>query len=391
MSLDEHQNAAFSAASDAAYAAKRLVIKVGSAILCEPASDEGAAVRAAWLSSLAGDIASLRENGCEVVVVTSGAIALGRRRLGLSGALRLDEKQAASAAGQAALAQAWQTAFAPHDIAIAQILLTLDDTEGRRRYLNARATLRTLLDLKALPLVNENDTIATSEIRYGDNDRLAAHVAQIIESDLLIILSDIDGLYTADPRKDKTAERLAVVDVVTPEIERMAGGVNKDAGVGSGGMASKIAAAKIAGGAGCGTIIAPGLLDHPLKAVLDGGAATLIRATTTHDGARRQWIAGRLKASGRIVIDDGAAKALQSGASLLPAGVKEVTGSFARGDAIEIVTTGGEVIGQGLSAYDAGDARKVAGAKSDQIETLLGYRRRPALVEKDDLVLRSER
>ncbi len=391
MSSDEHRNAARSAASDAARAAKRLVVKVGSAILCAPAKEGGGAVREAWLASLAEDIAGLRDNGCEVVVVTSGAIALGRRRLGLSGALRLDEKQAASAAGQAALAQAWQTAFAPHDIAIAQILLTLDDTESRRRYLNARATFRTLLDLGALPLVNENDTIATSEIRYGDNDRLAAHAAQLVESDLLIILSDIDGLYTADPRKDSSAEHIAVVDAITPEIEAMAGGVNRDAGVGSGGMASKVAAAKIAGGAGCDTIIAPGLGDHPLKAMLDGGASTLFRASISHEGARRQWIAGRLKPSGRIVIDPGAAKALQSGASLLPAGVKEITGAFSRGDAVEIVTVDGQVIGQGLSTYDAGDARKVAGVKSDRIETLLGYRRRPALVEKDDLILTSER
>ncbi|WP_375204354.1 glutamate 5-kinase [Hyphococcus sp.] len=391
MSSDEHRNAAHSAASDAARAAKRLVIKVGSAILCGPTDESGGAVREAWLASLAQDIVGLRKSGCEVVVVTSGAIALGRRRLGLSGALRLDEKQAASAAGQAALAQAWQEAFAPHEVAIAQILITLEDTESRRRYLNARATFRTLLGLGALPLVNENDTIATSEIRYGDNDRLAAHAAQLVESDVLIILSDIDGLYTADPRRDSAAEHIAVVDAITPEIERMAGGVNRDAGVGSGGMASKIAAAKIAGGAGCDTIIAPGLGDHPLKAMLDGGAATLFRASTTHDGARRQWIAGRLKPAGRIVIDDGAAKALQSGASLLPAGVKEITGAFSRGDAIEIVTADGRILGQGLSTYDAIDARAVAGAKSDRIEALLGYRRRPALIEKDDLILRSER
>ncbi len=391
MSSDEHQNAAQSAASDAARAAKRLVIKVGSAILCGPTDEGGGAVREAWLASLAQDIAGLRKSGREVVVVTSGAIALGRRRLGLSGALRLDEKQAASAAGQAALAQAWQEAFAPHEVAIAQILITLEDTESRRRYLNARATFRTLLGLGALPLVNENDTIATSEIRYGDNDRLAAHAAQLVESDVLIILSDIDGLYTADPRKESTAEHIAVVDAITPEIERMAGGVNRDAGVGSGGMASKIAAAKIAGGAGCDTIIAPGLGDNPLKAMLDGGAATLFRASMTHDGARRQWIAGRLKPAGRITIDDGAAKALHSGASLLPAGVIDVTGAFSRGDAIEILTADGRILGQGLSTYDAIDARAVAGAKSDKIEALLGYRRRPALIEKDDLILRSER
>lgn len=385
MSSPLNRNAAQDAAAEAARAAKRLVVKVGSAILCGEAG-----VREPWLAALAADIADLRAAGAEIVVVTSGAIAIGRKRLGLSGALRLDEKQAASAAGQAALAQAWQTAFAPHDIAIAQILLTLEDTESRRRYLNARATFRTLLDLGAMPLVNENDTIATSEIRYGDNDRLAAHAAQLVESDLLIILSDIDGLYTADPRKDASAKHIPLVEAVTPAIERMAGGVNESAGVGSGGMASKIAAAKIAGSAGCATIIAPGTVDHPLKAVLGGGAATLFRAATTREGARRQWIAGRLKPAGRIIIDEGAAKALQGGASLLPAGVKDVEGAFARGDAVEIVASGGRVIGQGLIAYDAGEARKIAGAKSDRIEALLGYRRRPAMVEKDDLILRSD-
>ncbi len=255
----EHQNEAPGAAGMAARAAKRLVVKVGSAILC----GEDGAVRTAWLMALADDIAGMRKQGSDVVVVTSGAIALGRKRLGLTGMLRLDEKQAASAAGQAALAQAWQVAFDPHDITIAQILLTLDDTENRRRYLNARATFRTLLDLGALPLVNENDTITTSEIRYGDNDRLAAHAAQLVESDLLIMLSDIDGLYTADPRKEATATHIPYVSAITPEIERTAGGSNVLAGVGSGGMSSKIAAAKIAGNSGCAAIIAPGMDDHP--------------------------------------------------------------------------------------------------------------------------------
>ena len=386
MSSGTDTRAAQSAASTAAHAAKRLVVKVGSAILC----GHDGAVRTDWLASLADDIVALRKTGCEVVVVTSGAIALGRMRLGLSGALRLDEKQAASAAGQAALAQAWQTALTPHNVSIAQILLTLDDTESRRRYLNARATFRTLLDLGALPLVNENDTIATTEIRYGDNDRLAAHVAQLVESDLLIILSDIDGLYTADPRKDASAAHISVVEAITAEIERAAGGANAAAGVGSGGMASKVAAANIAGAAGCATVIAPGMVDHPLRAMLEGGAATLFRPSTTPERARRQWIAGRLKPAGRIVIDAGAAKALAGGASLLPAGVTDVAGDFARGDAVEIAAANGQVLGQGLSAYDAADIRKIAGSKSDRIEAILGYRRRPAVVEKDDLVLRAE-
>ncbi len=379
-------NAAASAASLAARTAKRLVIKVGTAILC---GDSGG-VRDEWLAALAKDIVSIRAAGCDVVIVTSGAIALGRKRLRLSGALRLDEKQAASAAGQAALVQAWQAAFAPHNVCVAQILLTLDDTENRRRYLNARATFRTLLDLGALPLVNENDTVATSEIRYGDNDRLAAHVAQLIEGDVLVILSDIDGLYTTDPRTQPSAAHVPVVDAVTPEIERMAGGVNHGAGVGSGGMASKIAAAKIAGDAGCATIIAPGTGKHPLRAIFESGAATLFKPSMSASRARRLWIAGRLKPLGRILIDEGAAKALRNGASLLPAGVKEVRGEFARGDAVEIAEGDGRVIAQGLSAFDSVDACKIAGVRSEQIEALLGYRRRPAIVEKDDLVLKGE-
>lgn len=373
-------------AAAAARAAKRLVIKVGSAILC----GEGGAVRTGWLAALAEDIAALRAKDIEVAVVTSGAIALGRQKLGLAGSLRLDEKQAASAAGQAALAQAWQSAFTSHEINIAQILLTLDDTEGRRRYLNARATMRTLLDLGALPLINENDTIATSEIRYGDNDRLAAHAAQLIEADMLVILSDVDGLYTADPRRDASAKHISVVEAIMPEVEAAAAGPNREAGVGSGGMASKIAAAKIACGAGCATVIAPGLIDHPLQAVLEGGAATLLRPSNTRERARRQWIAGRLKAAGSITVDEGAAAALAKGASLLPAGVTNVSGEFARGDAIEIVDPAGVVIAKGLSTFDAVDVRKLAGRRSDEIESVLGYKRRPAVVEKDDLILKAE-
>lgn len=371
-------------AQSAISAARRLVIKVGSAILCDP--DGG--VREEWLSSLAADVSGLREAGCEVVIVTSGAIALGRRRLGLSGNLRLDEKQAASAAGQAALSQAWQAAFAPFGVNIAQILLTLDDTEDRRRYLNARTTFRTLLDFAALPLVNENDTIATSEIRYGDNDRLAAHAAQIVEADLLVILSDIDGLYTADPRQDASARHIPIVETITPEIERSAGGVNRSAGVGSGGMASKIAAAKIAGAAGCATIIAPGDISNSLDEILTGGPATLFLAADTRERARRKWIGGRIKSAGKISIDDGAVSALAGGASLLPAGVTAVSGAFSRGDVVDIIAGDGRVICRGLSAYDSGDVVKIAGRKSDEIETILGYRRRPAVVEKDDMAVR---
>jgi glutamate 5-kinase len=367
-------------------AAKRIVVKVGSAILC---ADDGA-VRTSWLASLAEDIAALRGDGCEVVVVTSGAIALGRKRLGLERVLRLDEKQAASAAGQAALAQAWQRAFDPHDTHIAQLLLTLDDTENRRRYLNARATFRTLLDFKALPMVNENDTVATSEIRYGDNDRLAAHAAQIVESDVLVILSDVDGLYTADPRKDPDATHIPIVEAITAEIEQSAAGPNKALGIGSGGMASKVAAAKIAGANGCATIIAAGGLVNPIAAIRDGAAATLLRATGNPARARRQWIGGRIKPAGSITIDAGAAAALARGASLLPAGVIAVAGDFSRGDAVTIIAPDDKVLGQGLSAYFSYEIKKIAGRRSEELEQILGYRRRPAVVEKNDLVLRTE-
>ena len=367
-------------------AARRLVVKVGSAILC---GDDGA-VRASWLASLADDIAGLRRGGCEVIVVTSGAIALGRRRLGLQGvSLKLEEKQAASAAGQLALAEAWGAAFAAHDVHVGQILLTLDDTENRRRYLNARAAMRALLALGALPLVNENDTVATAEIRYGDNDRLAAHAAQIVGADVMVILSDVDGLYTADPRRDPSAEHVPLVETITPAIEASAKGPNLSAGVGAGGMESKVAAAKIAGGNGCAAVIAPGDGANPLSAVLEGGRATLFAPSKTREGARRQWIAGRLKPAGTITIDDGAAKALAAGKSLLPAGVVNVEGDFARGDAVAVKGSGGDILAQGLSAYHADEIRKIAGCKSEEIEGILGFRRRPAVIEKNDLVLRS--
>ncbi len=371
-------------ARSALAAARRLVVKVGSAILC----DDKGGVREAWLSALAAEVAALRKDGREIIVVTSGAIALGRKRLGLAGALRLDEKQAASAAGQAALVGAWQRAFDPHRVNVAQILLTLEDTENRRRYLNARATFSTLLDLGALPLVNENDTIATAEIRYGDNDRLAAHAAQIVGADLLVILSDIDGVYDRDPRRDEHAKHLPLIKQVTAEVERAAAGPNAAAGVGSGGMASKIAAAKIAGASGCATLIAEGVGEFPLRAIAEGKRASLILPQQTRERARRNWIAGRLKPLGEIIIDNGAAKALLGGASLLPAGVTRVSGDFQRGDAVTISGPDGAALAQGLSAFSAIEIAAIAGKKSDEIEPILGYRRRPAVVEKNDLVLR---
>lgn len=373
-----------SSAREALGVARRLIVKVGSAIL----TDEHGAVRDEWLSSLCADLAALRGEKRDIVVVTSGAIALGRRRLGLKGALRLDEKQAASAAGQTLLAAAWQRAFDPHGIAVAQILLTLDDTENRRRYLNARATFSTLLDVGALPLVNENDTIATAEIRYGDNDRLAAHAAQIVGADLLVILSDVDGVYDRDPRRDASARHLPLIEKITGDIERAAMGPNAAAGVGSGGMASKIAAAKIAGASGCATIIAAGQAENPLALIGSGARATLILPQQTRESARRRWIAGRLKSRGEIVIDAGAAAAILGGASLLPAGVIRVAGDFQRGDAVTITGVGGDALAQGLSAFNAIEIAAIAGRKSEEIEAILGYRRRPAIIEKNDLVLR---
>lgn len=357
-------------------------MKVGSAILVD-----GECVREAFLGSLAADIAALRARGVEATVVTSGAIALGRGRLGLKGSLRLEEKQAASAAGQAALVQAWQRAFDAHGVIVAQLLLTLDDTENRRRYLNARATFATLHELGALPLVNENDTIATAEIRYGDNDRLAAHAAHIAGADLLVILSDIDGVYSADPRADPSAQRLALIERITPDVERAAAGPNAAAGVGSGGMASKVAAAKIAGLAGVATVIASGAIEHPLRRIAEGGAATLILASASGESARRQWIAGRLKPVGRIVIDAGAARALTAGSSLLPAGVRAVHGDFRRGDAVTVADDEGRILGQGLAAFDADEVLLIAGKRSEDIEAIIGYRRRPAVIERNDLVL----
>ncbi len=368
-------------------ASEKLVVKVGSSLLC----GETGALRDAWLATLAADIDALRKKGGQVIVVSSGAVAIGRARLGLEGALRLEEKQAASAAGQAALIGAWQAAFDPFGTQTAQVLLTLDDTEHRRRYLNARAALSALLELGALPVINENDTVATSEIRYGDNDRLAAHAAQLLRADTLVILSDVEGLFSADPRRSANAAHIDFVEEVTPEIERMAEGENRIAGVGSGGMASKLAAAKIAARAGCATIIAPGVADHPLEALMQGGRSTLVAAARNVEGARRQWIFGKLKAAGVITIDAGAAKALRGGASLLPAGVVNVEGDFARGDTVSIRSADGALLGQGLCAYDSTDMRKIAGVRSERIEEILGYRRRPAIVEKDELVLSVEK
>lgn len=360
--------------------AKRIVIKIGSSLIAEPAG----AVRALWLVTLAADIAALAKAGTQVVVVTSGAVALGRGALGASEAL--EEKQAAAACGQPLLMAAWNQAFSAHHVACAQILLTAEDSGHRRRYLNARNTLEVLLAHGVIPVVNENDTVATHELKIGDNDRLSARVAEMASADCLVLFSDIDGLYTADPRSDKNATFIPEVKGgITPEIEAYAGGVGS--GVGTGGMVTKLQAAKIALAAGCHMAIARGNVEHPLKALADGGRATWFIASENPMSARKRWIGGGLHSAGKVVVDSGAAEALKGGKSLLPAGVKGVEGEFERGDAVLIVEANGRTIGKGLTAYSAADARRIAGRKSQESEEILGFKGRVALIHRDDMVL----
>ncbi len=363
--------------------ARRIVVKIGSSLLVDGASGR---LNRAWLESLAADVAGLRRRGQEVVLVSSGAIALGRRHLGLPpGRLRLEESQAAAAVGQIRLAHAWKEVLEAHGIAVAQVLLTFGDTEQRRRYLNARSTLNTLLALGAVPVINENDTVATAEIRYGDNDRLAARVAQMLGADCSVLLSDVDGLYTADPAQDPGASLLEEVGEITAAILAMAGGPGSD--VGSGGMATKLEAARIAVAAGCHLCIASGRVMHPLAAIESGGRCTWFVAHEKPAAVRKQWIAGTLKAAGELVIDAGAAAALGRGKSLLPAGVVAVSGRFDRGDAVRVVDADGHELARGLSAYSSEEARRILGRKSSELPGLLGYRGRDELVHRDDLVL----
>ncbi len=363
--------------------ARRVVIKIGSALLVEQATGR---LNRAWMETLASDIARLRARGQEVLLVSSGAIALGRRHLGLEpGKLKLDESQAAAAVGQIRLAHAWKEVLDQHDLTVAQILLTFGDTEERRRYLNGRNTLATLLKLGAIPLINENDTVATAEIRYGDNDRLAARVAQMISADCLVLLSDVDGLYTADPTKDKSAVFIPEIRGITPEIEKMAGGASSS--VGSGGMATKIAAAKIAIGAGCHMCVAIGHELHPLKRIENGARCSWFYPATNPVTVRKQWIAGSLKPAGELHVDEGAAAALKRGKSLLPAGVTRVKGKFERGDALLVRDVEGNEIARGLSAYSSDEAAQLCGRKSNEIEGLLGFRGRDEMIHRDDLVV----
>ena len=364
-------------------ASRRLIVKIGSALLV---SEPSGRLRRRWMEALCEDVAALRAAGTEVVIVSSGAVAVGRNELGLGRrALKLEEKQAAAAAGQIRLAHAYQEALAPHRIKVAQVLLTPGDTEERRRHLNARGTVEALLRFGAVPVINENDTVATEEIRFGDNDRLAARVAQMISADVLVLLSDIDGLYSADPDRDPDAVFIPEVTEITPAIESMAG--DAAPGYASGGMVTKIAAAKIATRAGCAVVIADGKKTHSLAAVGARGRCTWFRPSASPITARKRWIAGAVKPAGTITVDDGAAGALAGGKSLLPAGVTGVDGAFERGDAVIIRTRDGRRIGSGLIAYSAADARLIVGHKTREIEALLGYRGRSEMIHRDDLVL----
>ncbi len=369
---------------------KRVVIKIGSALLVD---DGRGVLRDDWLSALCRDIAWMRKNGTEVLIVSSGSIAAGRRQLGLAGqALKLEEKQAAAATGQITLAHAYQRHLGNQGVIASQILLTPADTEERRRHLNARATILQLLNLGAVPVINENDTVATAEIRYGDNDRLAARVASMVSADALILLSDIDGLYTANPNRDNTARHIPHVPRITAEIEAMAGDVTLSAeqgGISTGGMVTKLEAAKIALAGGCAMAIAKGQGLNPLQAIHEGAPCTWFTTDIKPLAARKQWIAGTLKPMGTITIDDGAAAALTRGKSLLPAGVTSVKGGFQRGDPVAIIDRDGHRLGAGLSSYNARDAGKIAGHHSSEISDILGYEGRAALIHRDDMALES--
>jgi glutamate 5-kinase len=363
--------------------AKRVVVKIGSALLADRTTG---ALKTGWLASLMADIAALSRSGKDIVLVSSGAIALGRHALGLpKGPLALEQSQAAAAVGQISLAHAYQEQANSHGLTTAQILLTLGDTEQRRRYLNARQTIETLLGFRAIPVVNENDTVATTEIRYGDNDRLSARVASMVSADCLVLLSDIDGLYTAPPDESKGAKHIPLVTEITPEIEAMAGDAGTE--LSRGGMKTKIEAGKIARAAGINMVITSGKVMHPLQAVADGHTCTWFLAPSDPVTAKKRWIAGQLEPRGYVVVDAGAEKALLSGRSLLPAGVKRVDGAFDRGDAVIIRALDGRELGRGLIAYAKADAERIIGKKSGEIAAILGFAGRDELIHRDDMAL----
>jgi len=363
---------------------KRIVIKIGSSLLV----DREKGLKRDWLNSLCADIKMLRDKGCEILVVSSGAIALGRGQLGLPNrVLKLEESQASAATGQILLSRAYSEALGEFGFHAGQVLLTLGDTEERRRYINARETVNTLLKLGAVPIINENDTVATSEIRYGDNDRLAARVASMVSADLLVLLSDIDGFYSGIPGKDQTAKRYDRIAEITPEIEAMAGDAGTE--LSKGGMVTKLEAGKIATAAGTTMVITSGKEENPLSKLFDGSNATWFDAQETPVSARKKWIAGQIELGGEIVVDAGAANALSQGKSLLPAGVTNVTGDFSRGDIVSVMDETGQILGCGLTSYDAQDAVKIIGCKSEEIEAILGMTSRGAMIHRDNLVLKT--
>jgi glutamate 5-kinase len=362
---------------------RRVTVKVGSSLIVDHDAQD---VRRDWLAGLVSDLAELHRGGADILVVSSGAIALGRSVLGLpKGPLKLEDSQAGAAVGQIALARIWAEMLHRQELVAGQILVTLGDTEERRRYLNARATIGRLLERRAVPVINENDTVATSEIRYGDNDRLAARVAAMVGSDLLVLLSDVDGLYTAPPAGNPDARLIPVVERITPEIEAMAGDAGSE--LSRGGMRTKIEAAKIATQGGTRMVIASGLVAHPLKVIAQGGRCTWFATPSTPARARKTWIAGALETKGTVTIDSGAVAALKRGKSLLPAGILRVEGTFNRGDAIAVRGPDGTEVARGLTAYDADDAVKIAGKSSADILSILGFGGRTEMIHRDDLVL----
>jgi glutamate 5-kinase len=363
--------------------ARRIVVKIGSALLTDRATGH---IKTEWLNSLMDDVAELVKAGKQVVLVSSGAVALGRHALKLpKGPLELEQSQAAAAAGQISLAHAYQDLASARGLTAAQILLTLGDTEERRRYLNARNTIEVLLALKAVPVVNENDTVATAEIRYGDNDRLSARVASMVTADCLVLLSDVDGLYTAPPGEDPSAQHIPLVTNVTPDIEAMAGDAGTE--LSKGGMKTKIEAAKIVLSAGTDMVITSGKIPHPLRAIKEGARVTWFIANSDPVTAKKRWISGQLVPNGQVFLDAGAEKALLSGKSLLPAGVTRIEGSFDRGEAVIIRSADGRELGRGLVAYAADDARRIIGKRSSEIAAILGFEGRSTLIHRDDMAL----
>lgn len=363
-------------------AARRVVVKIGSALLVDRATGH---LRQDWLAALAQDVVWLKSLGVDVVLVSSGSIALGRGVLGLPATtLALEQSQAAAAVGQIRLARAYEEVLAPHGITTGQVLVTLEDSTDRRRYLNSRATMEMLIGLGVVPIVNENDTVATDEIRYGDNDRLAAQVAVTVGADQLVLLSDVDGFYSANPQQDPQARHFPVIDRITPQIEAMAG--DAGSGLSKGGMKTKLMAARTATSAGCAMAITEGSVMRPLQALEQGARATWFTATEDPQAARKRWIAA-MKPRGEVTLDAGAARALASGKSLLPAGVTAVAGRFGRGDPVAILGPDGAALGQGLIRYTAAETNLILGHRSDEIETLLGYPGRAALIHRDDMAL----